>query len=117
MDLVETIANRGHRDEPDEEREIDSVEAFAILASPKRRRILSYLADQEATTSMMAAALGVERHSLYHHLERLLEAGMVKVSREVQVGRLSVRLYRATARRFRLEVDLADADGERTATA
>lgn len=105
VDATEQMRNNGHgAAEPDEVREISSADAMAVLASDLRRRVLALLTEEEATTGQLARAVDVPRDNLYHHLERLMEAGLVRVSREVPFGRMTIRFYRATARRFRVEV-------------
>lgn len=91
---------------PEPEAVVDSPDQLSLLAHPVRQAILHHLTQRELTTGDLAEAVGIERNRLYHHLERLVEAGMVAVSREDQVGHMTVRRYRAVAERFVVDLVL-----------
>lgn len=92
--------------EPDDEKVIEALDDLDLFAHPVRRRIVDHLARDELTTAELAEAVGIERNNLYHHLERLVEGGIVALSREVEVGHMTVRHYRAVAERFVIDVEL-----------
>lgn len=96
--------------EPAEATVIDTPEPLDAFTHPKRRRILAHLAREEATTGEMADALELPRQQLYHHLQQLIDAGLVDVSREIEIGRQTIRCYRAVAERFEVRMSLPAAD-------
>jgi len=69
-----------------------SSDVFNALAEPRRREILSLLADTEKPVGDIVAALGTGQPSISKHLGVLRQVGLVRVRR---VGRH--RLYRANA--------------------
>lgn len=92
--------------EPESKKVIDSPDDLQLLAHPTRQEIVHHLAQKELTTGQLAEAVEIDRSNIYHHLERLIEGGIVAVSREVDVGHMSVRHYRALAERFVVELEL-----------
>lgn len=66
--------------------------AFAILAEPHRREILSILRDREASVSELVAHLGLSQPGVSKHLRVLREAGMVvaRVDRQQRLYRLDL---------------------------
>ena len=67
-------------------------DGFNAVAEPRRRAILSYLAQQERPVGDIVVALGMEQPSVSKHLRVLLDVGLVNVRRE---GRRM--LYRVNA--------------------
>lgn len=109
MDVAATLAARTDGGlEPDPERVVTVADELDVFAHPVRRDLLAFLARNEAAIGQMAGALEVPRANLYHHLERLIECGLVDLSREVAVGRMKVRYYRAVAERFRVDLTVPD---------
>lgn len=103
MDPLTTMARDNGRFRPTEEFAVEDVQGLDALAHPVRLRILEHLIDREATTAMVAEALQEDRTRLYHHMERLREAGLIEVARIESFGRVTIRLFRAVARRFTFE--------------
>ncbi|MFC9559845.1 ArsR/SmtB family transcription factor [Agromyces sp. NPDC056965] len=65
-------------DEPGDVRTIDEVRALAALAHPVRSRLVDALAvDGDSTTGALAGALGIATGSVSHHLQVLVDAGLV----------------------------------------
>ena len=56
------------------------------------------------TVSQIADELNLAPQNLYHHIKKMLEAGLVEVTREVRVGSLIESYYRATAEVFQITV-------------
>jgi DNA-binding transcriptional ArsR family regulator len=54
-----------------------SIDAFAVLAEPTRRRILDQLRHAERSVGDLVEALGVTQPSVSKHLKVLREAGFV----------------------------------------
>lgn len=83
---------------------ISDPEAFKILADDTRRKMVFLLRVKEMTVSQIAAELDLTPQTVYHHIKRLVEAGMVEVTREVRVDHLIESYYMATAELFHLTV-------------
>jgi DNA-binding transcriptional ArsR family regulator len=67
-------------------------DAFNAVAEPRRRQILSYLADRERPVGDIVAALHLDQPSVSKHLGVLRDVGLVRVRRN---GRH--RFYRTNA--------------------
>ena len=65
---------------------------FNAIAEPRRRQILTYLADHERQVGEIVVAIGLDQPSVSKHLGVLREVGLVRVRRN---GRH--RLYRTNA--------------------
>ena len=57
-------------------------DAFNAVAEPRRREILSFLAQQERPVGDIVLSLGLNQPSVSKHLRVLLDVGLVKVRRE-----------------------------------
>ena len=77
-------------------------DVFNALAEPRRREILSFLADAERPVGEIVVALSTDQPSVSKHLGVLREVGLVRVRR---VGRH--RMYRANADGIRPLYDFA----------
>ena len=77
---------------------------FKALTSPPRMEIISSLSDSgPATIAELATRLGRSPHSLYHHMETLAEAGIVRSVREGKKKKESV--YSLTSEKILLDPD------------
>src|SRR5512139_527030 len=83
---------------------ISDPEGFKILADETRRKIIFLLRAKELTVSQIADELNLTPQTVYHHIKRLVEAGMVEVTREVRVDHLIESYYMATAEVFHMTV-------------
>lgn len=83
---------------------ISDPEAFKILADDTRRRIIFLLRAKEMTVSKIADELNLTPQTVYHHIKKLVETGMVEVTREVRVDHLIESYYMATAEVFHITV-------------
>jgi DNA-binding transcriptional ArsR family regulator len=79
-----------------------TTDVFNALAEPRRREILSFLADSEKPVGEIVVALTTDQPSISKHLGVLREVGLVRVRR---VGRH--RMYRANADGIRPLYDFA----------
>jgi len=77
-------------------------DVFNALAEPRRREILSFLADSEKPVGEIVVALATDQPSVSKHLGVLREVGLVRVRR---AGRH--RMYRANADGIRPLYDFA----------
>ena len=73
-----------------------SVDAFAVLAEPSRRRILERLRRAESSVGDLVDALGMSQPAVSKHLKVLREAGFVTVRTAAQQ-----RIYRLDSRPLR----------------
>jgi DNA-binding transcriptional ArsR family regulator len=73
-----------------------------------RMAILDVLRDGPATTTQIAARLGVHPANLTRHIRVLEEAGLVALVEKRDTGRNLEKYYAATARRFRVAPDSAN---------
>ena len=79
---------------------IRNPEAFQLLADDTRMKMVYLLRAKELTVSQIAGELGLTTQTIYHHVKRLKECGMIEVSREERVDHLVESYYRATAGTF-----------------
>ncbi|WP_246158553.1 ArsR/SmtB family transcription factor [Micromonospora palomenae] len=73
-----------------------SVDAFAVLAEPTRRRILDALRRSERSVGELVDVLGMSQPAVSKHLKVLREAGFVSCRTAAQH-----RIYRIDVRPFR----------------
>lgn len=86
---------------------IDSMEHLELLGDPVRLAILEN-ASRPRSVSEIADALGVPRTRLYHHVNLLEEAGMLRVAETREVGALTERRYQVAAKSFQPSEKLLD---------
>ena len=79
-----------------------TTDVFNALAEPRRREILSFLAESEKPVGEIVAALTTDQPSVSKHLGVLRQVGLVQVRR---IGRH--RLYRTNAEAIRPLYDFA----------
>ena len=93
---------------------ISDPRAAAALAKRRQRQILLPLIEDERSLSDLATLTGSRLSLLHHHVRRLIDLGLVQVSREQRRGGRAVRYYRASAKAFFVPSELADlhVDGE-----
>ncbi|MFO7548528.1 MAG: helix-turn-helix domain-containing protein [Acidimicrobiia bacterium] len=86
--------------DPAEVYEIEDVETFEMLADPTRMEILERLFEP-ASVGEVADDMGVPRTRLYHHVNLLEDAGMIRVVDTRRRGAMEEKIYRVTALSFR----------------
>lgn len=77
-----------------------SEEAFGLLGDETRRRIIFLLRDNELTVKEISSELGLTTQNIYHHIQKLRDAGLVQVMDERRVGHLIESYYTVTADTF-----------------
>jgi DNA-binding transcriptional ArsR family regulator len=83
-------------------------EQLRALSDPLRIRILERICDEPKTTKQVADELGESPTRLYHHVDALEKAGLIRlVSTKPKRGTLE-KYYGAVAHQFRAEVSLGD---------
>ena len=75
-------------------------DAFRLLGDETRRRIVFLLRDSELSAKELSSELGLTVQNIYHHIRRLKEAGLVRVTEERRVGHLIESFYTVTADTF-----------------
>jgi DNA-binding transcriptional ArsR family regulator len=83
---------------------ISDPEAFKLFADGTRRKIVFLLRVKEMTVSQIAEEIDITPQTVYHHIRKLIEGGMVEVAREVRVDHLIESHYRTTAEAFEFTV-------------
>jgi DNA-binding transcriptional ArsR family regulator len=75
-----------------------SLDEFKLLTDPTRKNIISLITSDELSVSQIATKLGLTPPTVYHHIKKMLEAGLVRISNEERVfGHLIESYYRASA--------------------
>jgi DNA-binding transcriptional ArsR family regulator len=75
-------------------------DAFKLLGDETRRRVVFLLRDSELSAKELSSELGLTVQNIYHHLRRLQEAGLVRVTEERRAGHLIESYYTVTADTF-----------------
>jgi DNA-binding transcriptional ArsR family regulator len=79
---------------------ITDPQAFKLMADQTRRKIIFLLRAKEMTVSQISHELNLTPQTVYHHIKKLLNGGMIEVSREERVDHLIESYYQATAELF-----------------
>jgi putative molybdopterin biosynthesis protein len=80
-----------------------SYEQLKLVADPRRLAILQHLLAAPATLTQLGAALGEHPAWIRHHLQRLVEAGLVEPAETRRVRGAEEHYYRARAGGFLLQ--------------
>ncbi len=88
---------------------VGSPEELKAMAHPVRSIVLGLLLERSATVAELAAAAGVPRSTMAHHVKVLVDAGFLVVVRTRRVRAIDERYYGRTARLFQVGV-MSDAD-------
>ncbi len=75
-------------------------EAFKLLEEETRRQIVSMLRDEALTVKDIAGRLGLTPQNIYHHMNRLQDAAIVKLSYERREGHIIESYYSTSADNF-----------------
>ena len=79
---------------------VDTPEQLKAFTDPLRSRVLSFLAEREATNQQVARALGEPHAKVLYHVRALLEMGLIRlVDTRIKGGNVE-KYYRAVARMF-----------------
>ena len=85
-----------------EDLEVSTLAQLRAMAGPLRSTILDLLLERAATVSELASALGRPKSTVAHHVNVLVDAGMLRVVRTRRVRAIDERYYGRTARLFRV---------------
>lgn len=89
---------------------LSRLDQLRALADPLRLKLVEALVAQERSVADLARAVGAPVTRLYHHVELLLETGLIEVARRVRRRGAEERIYRATAREYQLDGSLLELD-------
>lgn len=90
---------------------LEGAAAVAAIAHPIRSKMLTQLGSPKSVKEL-AAALEVPGSRLYHHLNRLVAAGLVEAIADRRAGSNTERLFRVTARRIEVAGPAAAASAD-----
>jgi DNA-binding transcriptional ArsR family regulator len=79
---------------------ITDPEVGKLLADETRRRILRLLSHEEMSATDLAKKLDKNHSSIVHHLNTLLEAGLIEVTRQEQVRNMIQPYYQSVSKEF-----------------
>lgn len=86
---------------------ISDIEQVKALSHPLRMRIIEVLAASDPmTTKQVADTLGEKPTRLYHHVDKLLRVGLIRLTHTKQNRGTTEKYYEAIARQFRAGADL-----------
>lgn len=85
-----------------EDLEVSTSTQLRAMAGPLRSTILDLLLERAATVSELASVLGRPKSTVAHHVNVLVNAGMLQVVRTRRVRAIDERYYGRTARLFRV---------------
>lgn len=78
--------------------------SLRAMADPLRAAILDLLLERAATVTELASAVGRPKSTMAHHVNVLVDAGLLRVVRTRRVRAIEERYYGRTARLFRVGV-------------
>ena len=87
---------------------ITNPEVIKLMLEDTRRQILKLLRNREMTISQLSDILGKTPQTVYHHIEKLKEVGLVEVKRTEMKGNLVEKYYGRTADVFYINLYLGD---------
>lgn len=83
---------------------VDDLRKIHLVTDHTRRAILERLVNGAMTSRALAKELTISQQLAYHHLQKLIQAGLVEVKEIDRRGNKEVYFYQAVARAFRFEV-------------
>jgi predicted ArsR family transcriptional regulator len=82
--------------------------AAAVFANLRQRQVLMTLIEREYSLSQLAEQTGTPLNLLHHQIRKLLNAGLVRITRQKRRAGAPIKFYRATARAFFVPTALSD---------
>jgi DNA-binding transcriptional ArsR family regulator len=79
---------------------IEDLEQLRLLSDPLKLSLIQAFGEVEGTVAAAAAKLGEPQTKLYRHVDALLDAGLIEVTRERPKRGTVERWFRTVARRF-----------------
>jgi len=99
-------AVRRRGDGPADVYTISNLDQVKVVADPLRVRILETIVLEPRTTKQIAELLGEKPTRLYHHVDALAEAGLIRLVDTRPVRGTTEKYYQAVARSFRTDPGL-----------
>jgi predicted transcriptional regulator len=91
---------------------VTTLEQLKALTDPLRQELLDRFSNEPMTTKQVANVLGQKPHKLYHHVEVLEQAGLIRLVRTRQNRGTVEKYYEAVARRFTVDHQLLSASSQ-----
>lgn len=85
---------------------ITTLEQLRAVSEPLRLRVVEMLTHREMAVAELARALETPAGTLYHHVDVLLEAGLIQVTRRQKKRGTEERFLRAVARDITVDDDI-----------
>ena len=85
---------------------ITQLDQLRALSDPLRLRVVEALIERELSVTRLAAQVRVPASRLYHHVDLLLDSGLIEVTRRVPRRGTEERWLRAAARDYTLDGSL-----------
>jgi DNA-binding transcriptional ArsR family regulator len=104
--VSDTETKGGGGGDPADVYTISSLEQVKVVADPLRVRILETIVLEPRTTKQIAEVLGEKPTRLYHHVDALAEAGLIRLVDTRPVRGTTEKYYQAVARSFRTDPGL-----------
>ncbi|MFO8109446.1 MAG: helix-turn-helix domain-containing protein [Thermoplasmata archaeon] len=70
-----------------------TVNQIKTLSNASRLQVMALLLEGERSISELAEEIGITPQTVYHHIHKLLDAGLIHISREEMCGNLMKRYY------------------------
>ncbi|MEM7280557.1 MAG: helix-turn-helix domain-containing protein [Pseudomonadota bacterium] len=93
-------------DSNDNQLVLSNIEQVKAITHPIRQRLFEQLAKAPATAKQLAEDLGYKPTRLYHHMEKLENAGLINLIRTEQVRGTTAKYYEAVADSLRIDPTL-----------
>jgi DNA-binding transcriptional ArsR family regulator len=84
--------------------DIDSAAALRAIADPLRQTLLDLVLERAASVAELAQAVGRPKSTVAHHVQVLVDAGLMRVVRTRRVRAIDERFYGRTGRLFSISV-------------
>lgn len=78
---------------------IEDISVFGVINNPFRQRLMRVFGEPRSVKAA-AEALNVPVTRLYHHINQLADAGIVRVVEERKAGAMIEKIYQTTAKSF-----------------
>ncbi len=78
---------------------------FKAISHPIRLKILKLISKEPSYPNLIAKKLGVHEQKIYYHIDKLREAGVIKVVKEEEIKGALARYYGLSSHAFALEFD------------
>ncbi len=70
-----------------------TIDQIKVLSNASRLQIMALLLEEEMTITELSEKIGITPQTAHHHVHKLLDAGLIHVSREETEGNIVKRFY------------------------